>query len=309
MGAIGLPLLLPCCQSLSKEGQPVGSAHAGGARLAATGRIACCLHPPCLTASLPFLRCAAPQVTKRYRALLWGRLEGRGLVTYPLDGRLCETEYAAVQHTEVDCAALGIRQQQGGGQGRAPAAPATVAAAVGGSRGSAFSSSVDGSGSSSSQSRVWVTTVDLYPHTGRKHQLRRHMALLGHPLLGDPRYSLGYAKQRLASGQAMDPHEDVRLPIGAAAAAAAGAISGAAQAAPVVAAVLTDQSWLPEQPCSLLSAAIGAATEQLGLQLCLWAVELRLETHPATGAPLHFLLPEPPGYAATRAALSGFAEV
>ena len=25
----------------------------------------------------------------------------------------------------------------------------------------------------------WVTTVDLCPHTGRMHQLRRHMALIG----------------------------------------------------------------------------------------------------------------------------------
>jgi hypothetical protein len=230
-------------------------------------------------------------------------------VTYPLDGRLCETEYAAVQHTEVDCAALGICQQQGDGKGLFPAASETEASSVAGSSGNAFSSSAGGSGSGSIQSRVWVTTVDLYPHTGRKHQLRRHMALLGHPLLGDPRYSLGYAKQRLASGQAMDPHEHVRLPIGAAAAAAAGTIIGTAEAAPVVAAVPSDLSWLPEQPCSLLSAAIGAATEQLGLQLCLWAVELQLESHPATGAPLHFLLPEPPGYAATRAALSGSAEV
>jgi len=30
---------------------------------------------------------------------------------------------------------------------------------------------------------------------GRKHQLRRHMALLGHPVLGDQQYSYGYAKQ------------------------------------------------------------------------------------------------------------------
>jgi len=31
----------------------------------------------------------------------------------------------------------------------------------------------------------WVTTVDLRPRTGRKHQLRIHMARLGHPVLGD----------------------------------------------------------------------------------------------------------------------------
>jgi tRNA pseudouridine65 synthase/23S rRNA pseudouridine1911/1915/1917 synthase len=31
----------------------------------------------------------------------------------------------------------------------------------------------------------WVTTLDLWPLTGRTHQLRRHAALLGHPVLGD----------------------------------------------------------------------------------------------------------------------------
>lgn len=34
-----------------------------------------------------------------------------------------------------------------------------------------------------------VTTVELWPETGRKHQLRRHMAALGHPVLGDGRYT------------------------------------------------------------------------------------------------------------------------
>jgi hypothetical protein len=33
-----------------------------------------------------------------------------------------------------------------------------------------------------------VTLVSLWPHTGRTHQLRRHMAHLGKPILGDDRY-------------------------------------------------------------------------------------------------------------------------
>ena len=33
-----------------------------------------------------------------------------------------------------------------------------------------------------------LTTVDLWPVTGRRHQLRRHLAELGHPLLGDDLY-------------------------------------------------------------------------------------------------------------------------
>ncbi len=34
----------------------------------------------------------------------------------------------------------------------------------------------------------WLTLVDLFPHTGRTHQLRRHMAEMGHPIVGDTIY-------------------------------------------------------------------------------------------------------------------------
>lgn len=37
----------------------------------------------------------------------------------------------------------------------------------------------------------FLTVVDLFPETGRKHQLRRHMAELGTPVLGDGRYGGG----------------------------------------------------------------------------------------------------------------------
>jgi len=37
----------------------------------------------------------------------------------------------------------------------------------------------------------WLTTVDLFPATGRTHQLRRHLASLGHPILGDRQYTTG----------------------------------------------------------------------------------------------------------------------
>ena len=36
-----------------------------------------------------------------------------------------------------------------------------------------------------------VTTLDLWPITGRTHQLRRHLAELGHPVLGDAVYTRG----------------------------------------------------------------------------------------------------------------------
>ncbi len=38
------------------------------------------------------------------------------------------------------------------------------------------------------------TRVRLYPRTGRSHQLRVHMRSLGHPILGDPFYATGPAR-------------------------------------------------------------------------------------------------------------------
>lgn len=38
------------------------------------------------------------------------------------------------------------------------------------------------------------TRVRLMPRTGRSHQLRVHMAALGHPILGDPFYAEGVAR-------------------------------------------------------------------------------------------------------------------
>jgi len=37
----------------------------------------------------------------------------------------------------------------------------------------------------------WLTEVDLFPQTGRTHQLRRHMTGLGHPVLGDDLHHSG----------------------------------------------------------------------------------------------------------------------
>jgi tRNA pseudouridine32 synthase/23S rRNA pseudouridine746 synthase len=39
-----------------------------------------------------------------------------------------------------------------------------------------------------------TTRVRLHPHTGRSHQLRVHMAEIGHPILGDPFYATGPAR-------------------------------------------------------------------------------------------------------------------
>ncbi len=40
-----------------------------------------------------------------------------------------------------------------------------------------------------------TTRVRLFPKTGRSHQLRVHMLALGHPILGDPFYAEGAARE------------------------------------------------------------------------------------------------------------------
>lgn len=37
----------------------------------------------------------------------------------------------------------------------------------------------------------WLSLVELTPHTGRTHQLRIHMAQIGHPIVGDREYGSG----------------------------------------------------------------------------------------------------------------------
>ena len=36
----------------------------------------------------------------------------------------------------------------------------------------------------------WITLADLFPETGRKHQLRIHLSSIGHPIVGDKLYTI-----------------------------------------------------------------------------------------------------------------------
>ncbi|CAN5164131.1 RluA family pseudouridine synthase [soil metagenome] len=50
-----------------------------------------------------------------------------------------------------------------------------------------------------------ATWMALRPHTGRTHQLRAHMKAIGHPILGDPKYS-DEASARLSDGLKLQLH-------------------------------------------------------------------------------------------------------
>lgn len=82
------------------------------------------------------------EVRKTYRAIVNGRMEGRGILDDPLDGKPCRTDFicdAPVRSLTSD----------------------------------------------------WVTAVTLQPQTGRTHQLRRHLAGAGHPIVGDREHAGG----------------------------------------------------------------------------------------------------------------------
>ena len=112
---------------------------------------------------------------------------------------------------------------------------------------------------------------------GRRHQLRRHLALLGHPVLGDPQYSYGYAKQvaqaaRPTDGYSGSSPDDHALAHGASACATPRAMA-VARLGPQVSAMRWDPSQgrdaelgaaeatLASPACALLSGSAGASED------------------------------------------------
>jgi hypothetical protein len=47
----------------------------------------------------------------------------------------------------------------------------------------------------------WISTVDLWPITGRRHQLRKHLLSIGYPILGDKRYSHANSSPEFIGGK------------------------------------------------------------------------------------------------------------
>eukprot|EP01041_Mallomonas_annulata_P008889 gene8889-18403_t len=107
---------------------------------------------------------AERRVHKQYCALVWGRLDGHGILDSSLEGKSAITEYTSrcyFRPTNTIVKADGDDGRDAGG---------------------------DRIGDGLDLESQGVTLVDLFPVTGRKHQLRRHMERLGHPIVGDRRY-------------------------------------------------------------------------------------------------------------------------
>lgn len=110
----------------------------------------------------------------------------------------------------------------------------------------------------------FITTVDLFPLTGRRHQLRRHLRLIGHPIWGDFRYA-AYSKTDRISSKDSDNDLDCN--------------------------------------CSEEDMRYKSSDKNPHSQMCLWALEISFP-HPCKDETVHASIDEPLWYEELRAALS-----
>jgi 23S rRNA-/tRNA-specific pseudouridylate synthase len=109
------------------------------------------------------------QVQKRYRAVLHGNLIGEsGEVNAALDDKECRSGWQVVERLSYD---------------------------------------LNQSTSNDVNCHTQLTLVDLFPHTGRMHQLRRHCRKIGHPIVGDPQYGLERDDAALSTHMTSGPEE------------------------------------------------------------------------------------------------------
>ena len=178
-----------------------------------------------------------------------------------------------------------------------------------------------------------VTTLDLWPHTGRKHQLRQHMAMLGHPILGDTSYwgtGLRHAERGSDGGEGVMPsgeqgHERIeeadlidapQAQPGASCAHASGEgqekvddVSHPLIGVHVLSTGISESEQTPDADGPGANGALADASDHRWRQtqagvMCLWALQCRL-THPHTGEPLDVCIPEPAVFESVRAAHVG----
>ena len=118
---------------------------------------------------------------KRYRAIVFGRLEGKN---YPAD-----VDDDKNPNTTTQMQSLPSLQNLTMDYSLATG---TINSPINGKDSVTHFSVVSYTRCLNEMADGWITTVDLYPVTGRQHQLRKHMKLVGHPIWGDRRYSPYY---------------------------------------------------------------------------------------------------------------------
>ncbi|GIL84907.1 hypothetical protein Vretimale_9737 [Volvox reticuliferus] len=127
------------------------------------------------------------RMIKRYCALIKGELSGSGTINKPLSGKPCSTSFRVVRTAEASATAMvpmtycTTAAIANGALATPPATGCNDAAAV------VVAAAAASIANGRRQHRT-LSKVLLWPHTGRTHQLRKHMAYLGTPILGDPRY-------------------------------------------------------------------------------------------------------------------------
>jgi 23S rRNA-/tRNA-specific pseudouridylate synthase len=100
----------------------------------------------------------------------------------------------------------------------------------------------------------WITLVDLSPHTGRQHQLRKHMKALGYSIWGDRRYG-GLIDPKLKRSSSVSTTEAA-------------------------------------SPLEIVPTTLVASNKDPHSRLCLWAVGITLP-HPVTKEDMTFTMEDP----------------
>eukprot|EP00798_Chlamydomonas_sp_ICE-L_P004990 gene4990-34771_t len=139
----------------------------------------------------------------------------------------------------------------------------------------------------------WLTTVHLWPQTGRTHQLRKHMAYTGHPILGDHKYrgprALG-PEPRVDNQEEGDEYEEEEREEGQGSRPAVPGEEVGREEGQGNRLAMPGQVYGSKRRKVVDTLADGSTSP-----LCLWAVELKL-THPISQEPLHFVIPDPSIY-------------
>ena len=145
---------------------------------------------------------ASQSCRKQYRALILGRLYPReGDIDQPIDGRKpAHTLYNVVGYYK-------WQYRDTNAMSTEKACQAQIVTHTAEDVGDSEAEKADYNQGTAGD-ELWCTVVDLYPKTGRRHQLRKHMKFLGHPIMGDIRYSGGKGRSKSSQEKFPVPRSD-----------------------------------------------------------------------------------------------------